>query len=221
MPASTPSSSPTASSPPTLPRTSSRFCPRPLPPPVPSGTTRGWSMASRGGVGFVNGELNEIGSVTNETWVGGPEGNWWACFFNENGLEEGLYELVLNVAGQSLGSDSIFVGGAIRSSTSAWRTRAATASASSRSRPRWPRTGVRTSWGRLGSWGPARRASSASRRASSTSACSTATARRSPRNTTSTRPQTSLSRCRKRPGVGSSVVAAVPSGPYPARGGCV
>ena len=62
-------------------------------------------------LGFVNGELNEIGSVTNETWVGGPEGNWWACFFNENGLEEGLYELVLNVAGQSLGSDSIFVGG--------------------------------------------------------------------------------------------------------------
>jgi hypothetical protein len=60
---------------------------------------------------FVNGELSEGGSIVDSTWSGGGSGNWWVCMFEEAGLEEGLYELALEVEGKTLASDSIFLGG--------------------------------------------------------------------------------------------------------------
>ncbi|MEX2158214.1 MAG: serine protease [Dehalococcoidia bacterium] len=61
---------------------------------------------------FVNGELDEAGSITDDIWVGGDVGNWWVCNFNDSGLIDGLYELVLSVEGDSQASSSIYVGGA-------------------------------------------------------------------------------------------------------------
>ncbi len=61
---------------------------------------------------FVNGELDEGGSVLNDSWVGGTTGsNWWACIHNDLVLADGLYEVVLEVEGESLAADSVFVGG--------------------------------------------------------------------------------------------------------------
>lgn len=60
---------------------------------------------------FANGELDEGGSFLNDTWVGGPSGNWWVCVTSESGLTSGLYELALDVEGEVLLTDSIFVGG--------------------------------------------------------------------------------------------------------------
>lgn len=64
------------------------------------------------GLWLVDGELNEDGSILDETWVGGDEGNWWVCIFDEeNGLDDGLYELVLNVENEFFASGVTFVGG--------------------------------------------------------------------------------------------------------------
>jgi serine protease Do len=60
---------------------------------------------------FANGQLDEGGSFINDTWEGGETGNWWVCVTGEGGLESGLYELALDVEGQVLLTDSIFVGG--------------------------------------------------------------------------------------------------------------
>ncbi len=60
---------------------------------------------------LVDGELNENGSILDETWVGGDSGNWWVCIIDEEGLGNGLYELVLNVNGDAYRSGSTFVGG--------------------------------------------------------------------------------------------------------------
>lgn len=59
---------------------------------------------------FVGGELSEGASVLNDAWFGGGAGNWWVCIFNENGLPDGLYELSLEVEGEVMVSESIFVG---------------------------------------------------------------------------------------------------------------
>jgi S1-C subfamily serine protease len=60
---------------------------------------------------FVNGELDEGGSYLDEMWDGGGAGNWWVCVLNEGGLDDGLYELVLEVESEYMLADSIFVGG--------------------------------------------------------------------------------------------------------------
>ncbi|HLC06318.1 MAG TPA: serine protease [Anaerolineales bacterium] len=60
---------------------------------------------------FANGELDEGGSFLNDTWEGGERGNWWVCVTSESGLDGGLYELALEVDGEVLLTDSIFVGG--------------------------------------------------------------------------------------------------------------
>jgi hypothetical protein len=61
---------------------------------------------------FVDGELSEEGSIVGDTWVGGESGNWWACIFDEEqGLEDGLYELIISVEDEHQGSRAIFVGG--------------------------------------------------------------------------------------------------------------
>jgi serine protease Do len=60
---------------------------------------------------FVNGELSQGGSILGDAWEGGGQGNWWACVYDDSGLEEGLYELVLEVGDRVLVTDSVFVGG--------------------------------------------------------------------------------------------------------------
>jgi hypothetical protein len=61
---------------------------------------------------FIDGELSEDGSILDDTWVGGDSGNWWACIIDEEqGLADGLYELIISVEGESQGSRAIFVGG--------------------------------------------------------------------------------------------------------------
>jgi hypothetical protein len=60
---------------------------------------------------FVDGELDEAGSYLDESWAGSDTGNWWVCVMDEGGLGDGLYELVLEVEGESLLTDAIFVGG--------------------------------------------------------------------------------------------------------------
>lgn len=61
---------------------------------------------------FVDGEMDEGGSVIDDTWVGGDSGSWWVCIINEEtGLADGLYELVLSVEGEFQNADAIWVGG--------------------------------------------------------------------------------------------------------------
>ncbi len=60
---------------------------------------------------FIDQDLSDAGSIIEDSWGGGSVGNWWACIFNDNGLGDGLYELVLEVEGEWLANESIFVGG--------------------------------------------------------------------------------------------------------------
>lgn len=61
---------------------------------------------------FVNGERNDEGSIIGDTWIGGESGNWWVCIFDEDiGLDDGLYEIIIQIEGETRGSDAIFVGG--------------------------------------------------------------------------------------------------------------
>lgn len=60
---------------------------------------------------FVDGVLSEGGSILDETWEGQAAGSWWVCINEEGGLSDGLYELVLEVEGESMLTDAIFVGG--------------------------------------------------------------------------------------------------------------
>ena len=60
---------------------------------------------------FVDRELSEAGSIINAVWGGGSAGNWWACIYNDSGLPDGLFEIVLEAEGDMLASESIFVGG--------------------------------------------------------------------------------------------------------------
>ena len=61
---------------------------------------------------FIDGELSEEGSVIDDTWVGGETGNWWVCIASEDeGLADGLYELIISVESEPQGSRAIFVGG--------------------------------------------------------------------------------------------------------------
>ena len=60
---------------------------------------------------FIDGALNEGGSFLSQTWAGGQSGSWWVCIFDEvSGLADGLYEIVLLVEDEALGSNALFVG---------------------------------------------------------------------------------------------------------------
>ena len=60
---------------------------------------------------YVDGELDEGGSIISDTWVGGENGSWWVCIIDEDvGLPDGLYELILQIESEPVGSDAIFVG---------------------------------------------------------------------------------------------------------------
>jgi S1-C subfamily serine protease len=60
---------------------------------------------------FIDGELSEAGSITDDTWIGGETGHWWVCTTDDAGLRDGLYEVVLSVEGDFQNSDVIYVGG--------------------------------------------------------------------------------------------------------------
>ena len=61
---------------------------------------------------FVDGEVSADGSLIDQTWLGGSEGSWWVCFFDEEfGLGDGLYELTLSVEGELITTESLYVGG--------------------------------------------------------------------------------------------------------------
>lgn len=60
---------------------------------------------------FIDAQVNEQGSIIDNTWIGGDTGNWWVCTFDESGLPDGLYEVVLSVEGEAQQSDAVFVGG--------------------------------------------------------------------------------------------------------------
>ena len=63
-------------------------------------------------VWYVDGVLNENGSVIDDTWVGGGSGNWWICLVDQQkGLSDGLYEVIVSVNKEARGSNTIFVGG--------------------------------------------------------------------------------------------------------------
>jgi len=60
---------------------------------------------------FVNRQLEQDASMLDQTWSGGASGNWWVCIYNDGGLSDGLYEVVLEVEGEVLINDAVFVGG--------------------------------------------------------------------------------------------------------------
>lgn len=60
---------------------------------------------------YVNGEQDDLGSIINDTWSGGESGNWWACILgNEEGLADGVYEIVVQVEGEYQGGSALYVG---------------------------------------------------------------------------------------------------------------
>ena len=63
------------------------------------------------GYWYANGQMDEDGSIVNDTWVGGTTGSWWVCIHNALGLPDGLYEIVLEVEGETMATDAVFVGG--------------------------------------------------------------------------------------------------------------
>lgn len=60
---------------------------------------------------YLDQEFVEDASYIDSEWFGGPAGNWWVCFIsNEGPLEDGLYELILNVEGERTADEAIEVG---------------------------------------------------------------------------------------------------------------
>jgi hypothetical protein len=55
--------------------------------------------------------LHENGSFLETVWQGGSAGSWWVCIINEDGLNDGTYELTIEVGGESQINDTVFVGG--------------------------------------------------------------------------------------------------------------
>ena len=60
---------------------------------------------------FIDGGVNEEGSIIDNAWTGGDAGNWWVCIIDDAGLADGLYEVVLSVEGDMQRSGAAFVGG--------------------------------------------------------------------------------------------------------------
>lgn len=61
---------------------------------------------------YLDGEFIEDASIIDTEWFGGDSGNWWVCFIGaEFDLDQGTYELILNVSGELLASEAIIVGG--------------------------------------------------------------------------------------------------------------
>jgi S1-C subfamily serine protease len=63
---------------------------------------------------YLNQEFVEDASYIDSEWYGGQSGNWWVCFINNDGpLEDGIYELILNVDGDPMSDEAIQVGDGI------------------------------------------------------------------------------------------------------------
>ena len=63
---------------------------------------------------YLNQEFVEEASYIDSEWFGGESGNWWVCFINNDGpLADGIYELILNVAGERTADEAIQVGDGI------------------------------------------------------------------------------------------------------------
>ena len=61
---------------------------------------------------YLGGEFIEDASFIDTEWFGGASGNWWVCFVGPDGtLEDGTYELLLNVEGELAATEAIIVGG--------------------------------------------------------------------------------------------------------------
>jgi serine/threonine protein kinase len=60
---------------------------------------------------YSDGEYQDASSFPNQIWNGGGTGTWWACISSDTGLEDGLYEVVLEVVGDPIASESVYVGG--------------------------------------------------------------------------------------------------------------
>jgi S1-C subfamily serine protease len=87
---------------------------------VPAGTTRVCAFWDYEGMvdamtweamWFIDTQVNEEGSIIDNTWTGGGAGNWWVCTSDDGGLPDGLYEVVLSVEGEVQQSGAVFVGG--------------------------------------------------------------------------------------------------------------
>jgi S1-C subfamily serine protease len=60
---------------------------------------------------FADGVLDDNKSMLDMTWQGGSDGNWWVCMWDDNGLADGTYELILEVQSETMRNEAIFVGG--------------------------------------------------------------------------------------------------------------
>jgi S1-C subfamily serine protease len=61
---------------------------------------------------YLDQEFIEDASFIDAEWFGGASGNWWVCFLAQDDvLADGVYELLLNVEGESAAGEAIIVGG--------------------------------------------------------------------------------------------------------------
>jgi S1-C subfamily serine protease len=60
---------------------------------------------------FREGDYLEEISFPGQIWNGGSAGNWWACISDNTGLTNGLYEVTLEIEGDILASEAVYVGG--------------------------------------------------------------------------------------------------------------
>jgi serine protease Do len=60
---------------------------------------------------FREGEYLEDISFPSEIWNGNASGNWWACISDNTGLQNGLYEVTLEVEGDILATEAVYLGG--------------------------------------------------------------------------------------------------------------
>ena len=62
-------------------------------------------------VWFIDGVIDDKHSFSDE-WDGGESGrDWWICNVNEDGLQDGLYEVVFSVEDEFISSNTLFLGG--------------------------------------------------------------------------------------------------------------
>jgi hypothetical protein len=88
---------------------------------APSGTTLLCGFWEYGGMSatstwaahwYVDGTEVEGATIPEDVWPGGPSGNWYACIGDSvSPLADGAYELALDLDGELLRSNSLFVGG--------------------------------------------------------------------------------------------------------------
>jgi hypothetical protein len=65
------------------------------------------------GIWALEGTVQEEVSYLNEVWSGGANGEWWACVSSEEPINEGLWDLTLNVEGELVGGGFVGVGDAL------------------------------------------------------------------------------------------------------------